>query len=276
MDNKKNTNLFFFPSKLVYRGGPAAKPGSMTRKTETKKAPNRITKAEIEASRKAFRKDVTAKKLELSKIANSSDIEEVGLRKMLLKISGTSNEMYFFAAVEWCIKSSSAFYGKRERILGALISNDVFLKSSSVGTILRYNHLFKPRRIKIMLKQTNLNINSSIRGMRRMTKPALTKLAFLMPNRLKRRLVAEGNARVAKYLRKGHKSKISPTKMAGLVKNANSYQKVVNVLKLSLAGKLQQAPATNTTQHPVKTVPYKPIPRKKPTVVQVKHKPKNL
>ncbi len=272
MKNKKSFENLFFQSKMVFWKAISVKSISIiSNDIEKATTSKKITKAEIEADRKAFRKDVSAKKLRLSKIANSSDIEEVGFRKMLERLSDTSNEMYFFAAVEWCIKSSSAFYGKRERILGALIGNDVFLKSSSVGTILRFSHLFKPRRIKIMLKQTNININSSIRGMRRMAKPALAKLSFLMPDRLKRRLIAEGNARISKYIRKGQRSSISPVKMTSLVKSANSYQKVVNVLKLSLSGQFKNVPETPTTtaQNPVKTVPYTPV-------KSFKHKPKRI
>lgn len=225
---------------------------------------------ELEANRREFRKDVNKRRDYLAKLGSSEATPEEGLGKILKTLRTTEDEYMFFAAVEWCVKTNSAYYDKRNQLLGAMVSNFNFRESSSVGTVLKFYKQFDADVVKDLLKKhKSINANSAVRSMRKMSDADITVLAGYMPNMTKRKFIAKANALSGKWVNKARKA--SAVKAVSYTESANSYLKVVNILNASLRGQTPKTPEQNAA---VKQIPYTgpAEPQQKPQAVQIKYK----
>jgi hypothetical protein len=223
----------------------------------------------IAEEKREFRKDINKRSDYLAKLGSSEATPEEGLGKILKTLRTTEDEYMFFAAVEWCVKSNSAYYDKRNQILGAMVRNFHFRQSSSVGTILKFYKQFDSEVVKDLLKKhQSINANSAVRSMRKMSDADIAVLAGYMPVMTKRKFVAKANSLSTKWVQKA--SKASPVKAVSYTESANSYLKVVNILNASLRGKTTTVPQQDAA---VRQVPYtKPAePEQKPQTVQIKY-----
>ena len=177
MKIKKNMNINF----------PSSKPkAEETAADESKR---------IAAEKREFHKDIKKRRAYLAKLGSSEATPEEGLGKILKTLRTTKDEYMFFAAVEWCVKTSSAYYDKRNPLLASMVRNYYFRESSSVGTVLKYYKNFNSEIIKDLLKKhKSINANSAVRSMSKMNKSDIAALAKYMPGITKRKFVAKANS----------------------------------------------------------------------------------
>ncbi len=245
------------------------KPKTKTAPAE-KKAETAADRAkQLEEDRREFRKDVNKRSTYLAKLGSSEATPEEGLGKILKTLRTTEDEYMFFAAVEWCVKSNSAYYDKRNQLLGAMVKNFHFRQSSSVGTILKFYKQFDSEVVKDLLKKhQSINANSAVRSMRKLPDADITTLASYMPVMTKRKFVAKANSLSTKWVQKA--AKTTAVKAVSYTESANSYLRVVNILNASLRGKTTTTPQQNAA---VKQIPFtQPSePQQKPQAVQIKY-----
>lgn len=237
-------NKLLFQSKFVFFGGGIGKLKSRF-STTNKSVDTQDTKE--------LKSNVTKAKLKLATIARNKSFHD-----MTVKLTETSNEAYFYAAVDWAVKKNSPFYAKRDKILRALTTNDDFLKTVPARVCIQKYDVFNPVNVKMLLEK--LSGNWIMKGMVEIARPKLPRLVKLMKTTLKALLKVIAQDGIKKYLRKAKDATPSSAKAVNYTKNLNKYQKVIDALE----GKIQAKPASAATNAGIKTVPYRPPRTNKP------------
>lgn len=222
-----------FQSKFVFRnGGP-----------DRYKGPSES--ADVNSD-KELKGEIQSAKLELATLARKK-----GFKEMTYKLYETDKDKYFYAATEWAVKSNSAFYSKRDKILRALIFNEDFQKSLPATIYLKKYQIFRPKNIEALLKK--LSGRWIMRGIKDIPRPKLPGIVKLMSPGLKAQLKVIAKMKIKQYLGKAQNAQPSSVKAVNYTKSLNKYQKVLDALE----GRIQTKPAS-TNDSAVKNVPYNP------------------